>query len=321
MKPMKTAWLIYNPAAGPWPVARFIGSAARALRERGWEVTLRPSQGRDDLTAQARQAAAAGVDVCFVAGGDGSVNAAVEGLVGSQTALGVLPAGTSNVLARDLGLPPFTWAQQWRLAENAALLAESPALAADVGWCGERPFLMWAGIGLDALAVHSLEPRPRYQKYFTTPVYAWAVVSALNHWQGQVLRVETDERQVEGRFLLAVACNIRRYMGGLTLLSPDGYLDDGEMDLWLFGGRDLRMALNHAFWLLSNRHEHSPDVMHLRFRRARLQAETTVPTQVDGEPGALVRECNLRVQPGALRLLTPPQGQRLFRRLHEEVTG
>ncbi len=317
---MKTAWLIYNPAAGPWPVARFIGNAARALREHGWQVDLRPSHNRQDLVGLARRAADAGVDACFVAGGDGSVNAAVAGLVGSQTALGVLPAGTANVLARDLGLPPFNWAQPGRLAENAALLAESPALAADVGWCGERPFLLWAGIGLDALAVHALEPRPRYQKYFTTPVYAWAVVSALNHWQGQALRVETDEGQVEGHFLLAVACNIRRYMGGLTLLSPQGYLDDGEMDLWLFGGRNLRTALNHAFWLLSNRHEHAPDVLRLRFRQARVQAVGSVPTQVDGEPGALLQECRLRVQPGGLRLLTPPAGQALFRQQTKEVT-
>ncbi len=316
---MKTARLIYNPSAGPWPVGRFIHEAVAALQAHGWQVQTEVSRNAAHLTALARQAADDGITACFVTGGDGSVNAAVAGLVGSQTALGVLPAGTANVLARDLGLPAFSWMQPQRLAENAAALAQAPALRADVGWCNDRPFLLWAGIGLDALAVHRVEPRYRAQKYFTAPIYVWAAASALHHWRGQVLQVETDEKQIEGEFLLAVACNIRRYLGGLTLLSPDGYLDDGEMDLWLFGGKDIRTAINHAFWLLSGQHGHSSSVVRLRFRQMHLRADAVVPVQVDGEPGPLLQDCHLRVEAGGLRLLVPPYGQRLFRHYAQEV--
>lgn len=312
---MKTARILYNPSAGRWASARYLDAVLAVFRSAGWDVTHYISHSRNDLCMAARYAAEEGLDICLVAGGDGSINAAIEGLVGSQTALGVLPVGTSNVLARDLGLPILRWPTRQTLAAMARALTGAGTRVVDVGWCDKRPFLMWGGLGLDALTVHALEPRPRIQKHLTVPMYAWTVLRILRRWHGQRWTVEADGRTVQGNYLLVVAGNIRRYLGGLATLSPQAFLDDGQMELWLFAGDSMEDALHHAARLLTGRHGHTSDdrVLCLPFRQAVVRSPQPFSVQVDGEPGpAECRECHLRVQQAGLHLLVPAPGLDLF---------
>ena len=106
---MKTALLVFNPTAGRFPSRMLTERAADVLRSYDWEIDLYQTTGGPHITALAQQAAEQGKDAFFIAGGDGSINFAVQGLMESQTALGVLPAGTANVWARELGLPGLTW--------------------------------------------------------------------------------------------------------------------------------------------------------------------------------------------------------------------
>jgi diacylglycerol kinase family enzyme len=163
----------------------------------------------------------------FAVGGDGTIGNVVNGLVGSETALGVLPAGTANVWSMELGLQPFAWHRPWVLRKNAAILANAPCQRVDVGLCNNVSFMMWAGIGLDAMAIQALEPRIRLDKFFAAPEYAATAIWNAAQWSGLNLHLWADEHEVEGRFILAVATNIRHYMGGLSNLSPDAYIDDG----------------------------------------------------------------------------------------------
>jgi diacylglycerol kinase (ATP) len=102
---MPTGILAYNPAAGRFPSRLLAGRAAKVLRASGWDISVKQSSNGAHITRLARQAAEDHLDAMFMAGGDGSINRAVAGLAGSETALGVLPAGTSNVFAQELGLP------------------------------------------------------------------------------------------------------------------------------------------------------------------------------------------------------------------------
>lgn len=309
---MADALLIYNPAAGRFSVRPFLSDVIRPLQEHGWRLEVAETVNGRHATQLARLAANEHLRAVFAIGGDGTIGQVAAGLVGSQTALGVLPAGTSNVWARELGLPAFTWFNLRALEANAYRLARASAYPIDIGLCNDQPFLMWAGIGLDALTVHKLEPRKRFAKYLTTPHYAAATLWSVSVWHGLNLRVWANDRCLEGHFLLAVASNIRHYLGGLAQLSPRACLDDGEMDLWLFSGDDLADAFRHFFNLRAGRHPSSSQARCVPFQTVRIESDTAFSIQLDGEPMLGTMEVHLRVVPRGLCVLLPPEATYLL---------
>ncbi|HSR20225.1 MAG TPA: diacylglycerol kinase family protein [Anaerolineales bacterium] len=311
---MRRALLLYNPAAGRFPIKTFVPSVLGPLQAAGWSVDVAETLSSSHATSVARQAAAENFHAVFAVGGDGTVGQVANGLVNTETALGVLPAGTMNVWAMELGLRLFEWPFGTdALADNARLLADAPVCRVDVGLCNDHAFLLWAGIGLDAMTIQQLEPRPRAEKYVSVPQYVAATMWTAAVWHGMDLRVWADDQQVDGHFLLAVAANIRRYVGGLAVLSPDAYLDDGQMDLWLISGRTLADALRAFFEVMAGSHVTSEQARRLPFRSARVESDTPFSIQMDGDPMLGSRQVEVRVQKQALKVLMPPQGAKLLK--------
>src|SRR6266545_4775984 len=124
--PMRSAVIIYNPTAGRFSVKPFIKSAVNELESAGWQMETAETQSGEHTIELARQAAAEKKDAAFAVGGDGTIGNVVNGLVGSETALGVLPAGTANVWSLELGLRPFSWVHPWVLRKNASILSNAP---------------------------------------------------------------------------------------------------------------------------------------------------------------------------------------------------
>jgi len=306
---MRNAEIIYNPAAGRFPVVAAIPSAERALRAAGWEVASLETRSGGHATELATSAAARGIDAVFAVGGDGTIGQVASGLVGSQTALGILPAGTANVWGKELGMQPYSWIARNAVEANAKLLAESPIYAVDVGVCNQQPFLMWAGLGLDALSVQKVEPRFRLEKFFAVPEYAATTLLASARWRGISLRIWADGEEIKGHYILAVINNIRHYMGGLANLSPDAMLDDGIFDLWLFSGKTPADALRFVFEMWSGRHVDSAHIRRVPFRELRLEADTDFAVQTDGEPRFDTKSAEISIRKRALRVLLPPKAQ------------
>jgi diacylglycerol kinase (ATP) len=172
--------------------------------------------------------------------------------------------------------------------------------------------MMWAGMGLDAMAIRSLEPRVRLEKFFAVPEYAATTIWNAAQWTGIRLRLWADEQEVEGHYLLAVANNIRRYMGGHSILSPDAQLDDGLLDLWLFHGASLADALRIAYDLWRGHHVKSDEAQRIPFQSLRVQAESSFFVHMDAEPKGATQEAVIRVQKRALKLLMPPDSLHLL---------
>jgi len=172
---------------------------------------------------------------------------------------------------------------------------------------------MWAGMGLDALTIQSLEPRMRLDKFLAMPEYAARMIWKAAQWSGLRMRLWADENEVEGHFILAVATNIRHYMGGLSNLSPDAYIDDGLLDLWLFSGSNLGDALRHAYDLWRGSHLNSEATRRITFRNLRVEADSSYWIQTDGEARETAKTAEISVQPHALKLLMPPDGMDLLR--------
>jgi diacylglycerol kinase (ATP) len=312
---MRRALLLYNPVAGRFPVKPFLASVTKTLAESGWQTDVLATQSGAHATASARQAADEKFDAVFASGGDGTIGQVAAGLVGSETALGILPSGTANVLAIELGLPIFSWTRWWALKENARTLADAPVRAVDVGICNRQPFLLWAGMGLDAMTIHAIEPRLRVEKFFAFPEYFGTTVWNASQWGGLRLRLWADEQEVEGYFMVAVANNIRRYMGGLAVLSPDAYMDDGEFDLWLLSGNNLGDALMRAYELWRGYHLSSDKARRIPFHTLRVTAESPFLVQTDGEPRPETREVVISIRTRALRMLMPVQALGLLSKI------
>jgi YegS/Rv2252/BmrU family lipid kinase len=302
---MPRGFLVYNPYSGRFPSGLLAERAANVLRQSGWDIRLLQTRSGKHMTRLAKLAARKRMDALFVVGGDGSINLAVAGLVGTDTALGVLPAGTANVWAQELGLPGLSWTRWLALEESAQRLVTATVHSTDIGQCNNRYFLLWAGIGLDGFVVHHLEPRGRLEKYFALVQYAAGTVWNASLWHGMSLRVETDGTLVSGHFILAAVSNIHLYAGGLAMLSPDARLDDGLMDLWLFKGETLGDTVQRAWDLWAGRHLQSDQVHYIPFRSLTMESDSPLYIQVDGEPVDPSPRVTIQVHPKALRVLVP----------------
>jgi len=302
---MPDALLIYNPAAGRISVRPFIQGIVCVLNLNGWRVDVSETLNGRHTTQLALQAARQGYHAAFAIGGDGTVGQVASGLIGSQTALGVLPAGTANVWARELGLPAFTWTHLNSFRDNSQILSDSQIFDIDVGLCNGQPFLMWTGIGLDAISVQKLEPRKRFFKYLAVPHFAATTIYNASLWHGMNLNVWADEVKVEGHYLLAVASNIRHYLGGLAMLSPQAYIDDGIMELWLFSGSNLADAFRHFFDMTSGRHLTSEFARCILFKKLRIESEIPFSIQMDGEPMLGGKQAEISILSRGLRVILP----------------
>jgi len=310
---------VYNPAAGRYSVKPFIQSAIKELESNNWKVDAAETKSGEHTIELAKQASAEKKDAVFAVGGDGTIGNIVNGLIGTDTALGVLPAGTANVWSIELGLRPFTWTHPWVLQKNASILANAPCYALDVGTCNQYSFMMWAGIGLDALTIHNIEPRIRLEKFFTMPEWTAKTIWQAAQWNGVKLRLWVDGVEVEGQYIVAVSTNIRHYLGGLSKLSPDAYLDDGLLDIWLFSGNNLGDALRHAYNMWTGHHINAEDVRRITFNNLRVESEAPFWIQTDGEPRGSTQKSEIKVQAHALKMLMPPEGMKLLKYAGQDI--
>jgi diacylglycerol kinase (ATP) len=302
------AVLIYNPAAGPRDARRSLKRISSYLKRRGWSVELQMTQGPGEASSLARAAAQANYDVAIVAGGDGTIGEAVNGLVGTQTALGVLPMGTANVLARQLGIPISILTHPSRLEEAADGLAKGNIRLVDVGQiigqANDRYFLCWAGIGLDAQVTTKMEPRSQHTRRLGILPYAIAAVMVARDFQGVRTRVSLDGSVVRGRTLLTLVSNIRQY-GAVFNIARDARIDDGLLDVFVFNGLGFPYAARHLLKIITQRHLRDPQVVYRQARHIEVQTEWAVPVQVDGDPVAAT-PITLKMVPRALGILVPP---------------
>lgn len=296
--------IVYNPTAGPWDLQREMKRVQQELKKVGWTTELQTTHSIGDTENLARQAAEEGLDAIWVAGGDGTINEAVNGLVGSETALATLPAGTGNIWARQLHLPALGLANPFNMRAAAVAQAAGRVHRIDVGALNERHFLMWGGVGFDAAVTRELEPRDRTTKRLGALPYVIAAFTLAREFSGVRTRIIIDGRLIRGRTLLAVASNVQMY--GYFQLARQARLDDGLLDVFVFRGLGYSYIIQHALKLFSGRHLHDPKVVQFQAREMTVWAEEPMSTQVDGDPVGMT-PASLRVVPQALRVLVPSQ--------------
>ena len=289
--------VVVNPVSGRGRSLRAAEEFAKAFRDGGGEAVERRLGGAGDATRAAADAVRDGFDAVAAVGGDGTANEVLNGLEGSSLPVALVPVGTANVLARDLGLP-------FDPAAAARVAAAGKVRTLDVGeartTAGSRRFLCCAGAGLDAAVVDAVAAARKARLGFR----GWVkpLLREVRAYDFPALRVTVDGAPAAAATLVVV-CNTANY-GGLFTLVEGADPGDGFLDACLVDARRRRSFLRYLWGAWRGTLPRQRDVATARGRVFRVEADRPVPVQVDGDPhGTTPLEVTLR--PGAARVLVP----------------
>jgi diacylglycerol kinase (ATP) len=285
---------VLNPRAGVRAVrAR---AALTACRE-GWELEVAETAGPGHASELARAAAARGADAVLAIGGDGTANEVASGLLGTETALGLVPMGSGNGLARLLGIP-------LRPAAALAELARAVVRRMDVGTVNGRPFLNVAGAGFDAavgLAFHEHTRGGGRRGIFT---YVRMGFRSMLSYRAGAWDLDAEGQRFKGRALLVTFANGRQY-GAEAVIAPGSRLDDGLMDVVVLEDAPLMQLLLHAPRLFLGGLPRFRGYRRFPVTRAVLVSEEPALFHRDGEPEAPAARLEVALLPRALNVLVP----------------
>jgi diacylglycerol kinase (ATP) len=241
----------------------------------GARVELRFTRAAGEARELAARAAEELFERIAAVGGDGSISDVGAGLAGTGAALGIIPAGTGNDLARSLGIPRDP-------AAAARLLLTGQPRPLDLWQANGRPFLLAAGIGLDAEVAYQVNRGGRLRGM---PAYLLALVRALGSFRPVPLEIAGEGGRFKGRVMLAALANATCYGGGIPI-APDAKPDDGLLDVIIV--REMsRLTLAIQFpRLLRGAHLSHPLVSTFRAASVRVDGDPATRISLDGELGA-----------------------------------
>lgn len=266
----RTLLIVYNPVAG-WRRRHLLDAVVLALRARSVEVVIRPTTARGDAERFARAARAGGFDRLIVAGGDGTINEAINGLAGSDVPLAIVPMGTANVLAAEIGLAGDAEA-------IAAAALDGPVARVSLGMVGQRRFAMMAGIGFDAHVVRTVDPA--IKRRLGKLAYVLATAMLLGRYRRPRYTVLANGRRfVAGAVILAKG----QHYAGRFVCAPDARLEAPSLELCLFRAGSRLAILRYALALALGRIHRQYDVEILSIREAEIEGPPDDPVQGDGD--------------------------------------
>ncbi len=294
---MKRALVIINPISGvraqPGGAAE-VALADRVLRQAGFDVQVTVTLGPGHATDVAGAAAASGTELVVAWGGDGTMNEVARALAFGPVALAIVPAGSGNGLARDLGVP---------LEADAAL-----ALAAtgrrrriDAGEVNGQLFFNVAGVGLDARVAGVFADRKGRRGLSR---YVQVGTRELLRYQAQSYDLEWDGGASSGRKLFVALANSRQY-GSHGCIAPAARLDDGRFDIVVVDDQPLWRVLTRVPAFFSGTLTPGGGVHMSTFVRARIATSGALDVHLDGEPATLASPLEIRVHPQALTVVGP----------------
>lgn len=294
---MRRILLIGNPAAARTKTARAHAVAA-VMRSAGCEVDLRFTDGPGDAIEIAKNGATAGVDAIAVYGGDGTMMQAVEGMRPCDVPLGIIPGGTGNLLAKNLGLP-------MRLEEAARVVATGRPRTIDLGqWRAAgrtRYFAVACGAGYDARLMAGT-PGPAKRRWGMGAYVQYVIRTAGTIRPGPFhITVDGDRRTLNAALVLVANC--RRIVPPFLGLGPNIRYDDGWLDVVTLRARGIAHAAS-VVWRLLRDAPDDADIVRLRGRDITIEADSEQPVQLDGEPDGIT-PFRATILPAGLRILMP----------------
>lgn len=287
--------VIFNPASGPGDPAERRRQLEAALLAEPVRAEIWETQVDQTATALARRAIAAGAEIVIACGGDGTIMEAAAALVGQPVALGVVPGGTGNLFAANLGLP-------MEVPEAVRVALHGQPRCLDVGRSGEEVMVLIAGIGWDARMIR--DAHREWKHRFGFLAYFWAAVRNLRYRPARFLIELDEERPIYRRAPGILVANFGCITGGLPIV-PGADPADGRLDVAVLMAESLPGFVGLVVSALLGRLEEDPRIAYYPVRRVRITADHPQPIQFDGNDRGNDRVLMIEVIPGALRVVTP----------------
>jgi diacylglycerol kinase (ATP) len=320
------AELIYNPSGGQVVVRHELGNVVAFLERYGWSVTSRETSKPSEATELARHAVNRDAKVVIAAGGDGTINEVANGLVNTDVALGVLPVGTTNTWALQMGIPALNpmfpgiqavkliAALEERIArplpasyyrkvllDAARVLVEGRTVSVDMGELSGRHFLMWAGMGFDAGIAQSI---PLWEKRaLGSWAYVFPTIESIHKYSGTDVCLNLDGKVVKASTPFIVVSNIQLY-GGMMAIGTKACVNDAMLDVCIFKGGGFLTFVQHAVKMLAHRHLEDPNVEYYKCCEIVVESARSLPVHIDGEPFTMT-PVSIHTVPSSLKVIVP----------------
>ncbi len=287
------ARLIINPISGTHNKAGLADSVISSLTPLGWEIETLYTRGHGDATRLALEAVHRGYDAVIAAGGDGTVNETAAALCGSETALGILPCGSGNGLARHLGIPVDP-------IEGLKIIMSEKPRKIDYATVNGRKFFCTFGVGFDA-AVSDAFARKKTRGKFT---YLQSTFETYAHYEPELYTVRANGKVMTEKAFLIAVCNASQY-GNNAYIAPSAVIDDGMLDVTVVhAGNPLSTALV-GFDLLAGMIEHNVLIRQFRTPALTIERSSGGIAHIDGEPVDLPSNLDFKCHPSLLSVFAP----------------
>lgn len=267
--------IIVNPAAHNVPTDKQRHEIDEWLRAEGWTVEWQETEKPGDARTLAAKAAERRVPLLLAIGGDGTLNEAANGLAHTETVLGAIPGGTSNLWAREAGLNK-------KPIEAVQSIVNGNIRRIDLGRAGERYFMLLCGFGIDAEITKnvSLDIKSKVG----AAAYGLSALREVFRWRGHEVTVRLDGFEERFNVLMVLIGNTRLY-AGVTEITPTAVADDGLLEVCIYLGSGKRDIALHATRTLLRRHRESNKVLYRRAAKIEFDwGNNPLACQVDGDP-------------------------------------
>lgn len=286
---MKPIVVILNPKARSEKAQSLVEDVTRLADS----VVVRMTRSAADARRLAVQAVNEGFETVVAAGGDGTINDIVNGLAGSNVTLGLLPLGTMNVFASELGIPANNLRKSWEIIQAGHVRR------IDLGRANDRYFVQLAGVGLDAQVVQETTWK---LKKSIGPLSYLVNAAQIASRKPPKLVVEWDGRSDSGSFVLV---GNGRFYGGPFTIFKDARIDDGLLDVLIFKNLGYLDIVRYLQGILFGTHTQMPDVEYFQTPSVTVRSDEEVPVEVDGEVIGSV-PVRFRLSSKKLSVLAPP---------------
>jgi len=290
MPPKKKILFIVNPISGgkkKIPLAKLVDNH---LNKNIFDFQIYFTTSRGDAVIQSKKAVETGIDIVVAVGGDGTINEVAQGLIGSNSALAVIPRGSGNGFANYFKIPHNPVG-----ALNIINRAKSKCI--DVGKLNGKLFLSVAGLGFDARVSTA------FDAFSKRGLMSYMYISLREYFKFKPKRytIEADGVRIETMAFLLTAANSSQY-GNNAFIAPHALIDDGFLDLVILKPTDVFNALLVSLRMFNGTLHKSKFCQVVRIKRARIFHQD-YEAQIDGEPIQVDKESTIKIFPSALNVI------------------
>lgn len=298
---MKKAFIVLNPVAGQSDPEALEGTIAEHARQNGWDCHLHYTKEEEPLDEVINRAREEGYELFIAGGGDGTVSAVAGALAGTGLTMAILPVGTGNVLARDLGISTD--------AEEALEVAfgRHNLLSLDGLQANDRLFLLNISAGPIAGTMRDVSSDEK-RRFGFVAYLAEGVSKFVGHNRRRFL-ISVDGKEYSFFASEAVVLNSPAFGGPNVALDPDARIDDGHVEVYLLRIKTLGDYIRLAWKALLAPGTRSPAFQHFQAREmVSIAPEPPLPVQGDGDYIGQT-PIEMRVLPGAVQVAVPMQAE------------